>query len=126
MPNAKPSPKAATKKPAENVRTYANVNATGWRYEVMLGSSYGCPEPRINVASTSADQFRALRAETFRLAAALELASGGERWVVGTRQGSGVEACVYLELASGGGSTLRDEQDRAMALLRAILEKAKG
>lgn len=114
MRTAKPSRTPATAKPAKFGALFT--------YEVDLGSSFGCPEPRLNVKAAPRVHFRAFRAELFRLAALIEKASipGNEAWIVATKVSSELEGCVYLELAQSGGSVARAELDRGIALLKVI------
>lgn len=114
MAAAKADNFAAVQKPAKPGALFS--------YEVDLGSSFGCDEPRLNVKAAPRVHFRAFRAELFRLAALIEKASipGNEAWIVGTKVSSDLEGCVYLEVAQSGGSPARAELDRGIALLKEI------
>lgn len=104
------------------MKTTTSSKATERKAEITE-SRYGSLEVRISVTvpwvrGQRAD-YRAVRAEAYRLAAEVELATvPGDGWCVSVSNGSDNAAAVVIELAKG----TKAEAERALVVARAALE----
>lgn len=85
----------------------------------IFTSRFGNPEPQVEIRLPHGSNYRAVKAELYKLAAALEQATpAAERWIVHTECFHDARGRVYLELFEASPA----EAARAMALLRAIVD----
>lgn len=84
--------------------------------ETKIADRNGYPTPILDIHAEKGTHFRAVRAKALRLAADLEEASLGERWVVTVESTSDSHSRVYLETVQG----TEAEAKRGAELMRLI------